>query len=181
MQNVARGVGLSGLAALILACAMAAPAVAASVVNPTIVPIVKPTFRPNTPPAGGGIKTVRPPQNNKSNLGRPPSVKADRLNSNSNPGGGTTTGGGGTVDVTVSDIHSPKLVDPALGLSLKGGVHSNQLDAVYCPGGCKINTEPNPGGGTVVHIISGVTFKVAAGSSWTVTNDPSGPGQTVVW
>ncbi len=60
MQNAARVVGLSGLAALVLACAMAAPAVAASAVNPTITPpIVKPNFKPVNP-TGGGIKTVRP-------------------------------------------------------------------------------------------------------------------------
>src|SRR5271154_3445820 len=118
MRNVARGVGLGGSATLILACVMAAPAVAELKIN--VAPIhvethVSPTIgHPTTP----GFKTVVP-QNSKSNLGRPSSVKADVLNSQK--GGGTTTGGGGTIDVTASDSHSPKLIDPSLRFTLASG------------------------------------------------------------
>ncbi len=171
MQNVARGAGLSGLAALILACAMAAPAVAGGGVNPTITPtIVHPNMGPYRSPTGGGIKTVRPPQNSKSNLGRPPSVKAYRLNSQK--GGGTTTGGGGTVDVTVSDTHSPKQLDPLLGLNFanRTGPHRNQLDykGVYQSGGSM---------GTTVNGVSrdGVsTVEVSNGSTGNVVFYMSG-------
>jgi hypothetical protein len=59
MRNVARGVGLGGLATLIFACAMAVPAVAGEVVPHTVVPTQTYQFKPPPPPAGGGIKTVK--------------------------------------------------------------------------------------------------------------------------
>jgi len=125
MRNVARGVGLGGSATLIFACVMAAPAVAELKIN--VAPIhvethVSPTIgHPTTP----GYKTVVP-QNSKSSLGRP--VNPTVLNSQK--GGGTTTGGGGTIDVTASDSHSPKLIDPSLRFTLASGAgaHRNQLD-----------------------------------------------------
>jgi len=132
MRNVARGVGLGGSATLILACVMAAPAVAELKIN--VAPIhvethVSPTIvHPPTP----GVKTVLP-QNSKSNLDRPSSVKADVLNSKSNPGGGNLI----SKDL---DLASPSLwrgigsapthADPSLRftLSMGAGAHRNQLD-----------------------------------------------------
>jgi hypothetical protein len=59
MQSVARGVGLSGLAPLVLACAMAAPAARGNVPRPQVqLPNVH--IGKTTPPAGGGIKTFKP-------------------------------------------------------------------------------------------------------------------------
>ncbi len=58
MQNMARGVGLSGLATLILACAMAAPAAAVQVPR-TQVQLNVHIARPNPLP-GGRIKTFKP-------------------------------------------------------------------------------------------------------------------------
>jgi hypothetical protein len=122
MRNVARAVGLGGLATLIFACAMAAPAVAEPRIN--VAPIqVEPHIssgvgHPTTP----SFKTVVP-QNSKSNLGRP--VNPTVLNSKI--GGGTTTGGGGTIDVTVSDSHSPKLIDPSLRFTFANKPHRSEL------------------------------------------------------
>ncbi len=59
MRNVARSVGLGGLATLILACAMAAPAAASETVPHTVVPSQSVQFKKPPSPAGGGIKTVK--------------------------------------------------------------------------------------------------------------------------
>ena len=121
MQKVARGVGLSGLAALILACAMAAPAVALKIPNPTI-PLGTGHITPHqTPPSYRAV-----PQNSKTNLGRPVNPTY-RLNSQK--GGGATTGGAGTAIVKV-DSSSPKIFDPALSFT-PGHInaHRNQLDS----------------------------------------------------
>jgi len=156
MQNVARGVGLGGLVTLIFACAMAAPAAAVEVVPHTVVPHQTFQFKPPPPPAGGGIKTVVP-QNSKSNLGRP--VNPTMLNSQK--GGDTTTGGGGTVDVTVSDSHSPKLIDPSLRFTLanKAGAHRNQLDyeGVYSGPGYAVSGESDEDSSVVTVCTSSCT------------------------
>jgi hypothetical protein len=144
MRNVARGVVLGGSAILIFACVMAAPAVAELKINvPAIHPqIVSPKVVNPTPTPS--FKTVVP-QNSNSNLGRPSSVKADVLNSKSNPGGGNlivihkdadsasplyqnaALGGGTTTGLGGS---APRLSDPSLRFTLASiaGAHRNQLD-----------------------------------------------------
>ena len=138
---------LGGSATLIFACIMAAPAVAELKINvPAIHPqIVSPKVGNPTPTPS--FKTVVP-QN--SNLGRPSSVKADVLNSKSNPGGGNlivihkdadsaspsyqsplyqnaALGGGTTTGLGGS---APRLSDPSLRFTLASvaGAHRNQLD-----------------------------------------------------
>jgi hypothetical protein len=59
MQDVVRGVGLGGLATLILACATASPAVASETVPHVVVPSQSVHLTRPNPPAGGGIKTVK--------------------------------------------------------------------------------------------------------------------------
>ncbi len=122
MRNVARGVGLGGLATLFLACAMAAPSVAHEInISPIHVEVHSPTVgHPTTP----SFKTVIPP-NSKSNLGRPSSV--DVFNSQK---GGTTTGGGGAANLKELNFSSPRHSDPSLRFTFaKGaGVHREQLD-----------------------------------------------------
>jgi hypothetical protein len=167
MQNVARGVGLGGLATLLLACAMAAPAVAeVKIIVPAIhvETHVSPTIvRPPTP----GIKTVVP-QNSKSDLGRPSSVKADVLNSKSNPGGNNLTSITNIPKVT--DPSSPSIYgrpihsDPALRFTLASGagVHRIQLDDD--PPTAPPNPEP-PDGYTTGQIIHIGVSQIVAGAS----------------
>jgi hypothetical protein len=127
MPNVARGVGLGGSATLILACALAAPAVAEMKINVPAIHVethVSPTIvHPPTP----GFKTVVP-QNSK-NLGRP--VNPTVLNSQK---------GGGNLISKDLDSASPTLYryanapnhsDPSLRgftLASKAGAHREQLD-----------------------------------------------------
>jgi hypothetical protein len=110
MQNVARGVGLSGLAAIILACAVAAPAVAVEVPPPKVpVPEVHITPPQITPPKIAPPKIAVPqPQVQTPTQ---PTVKG-----NAPLGGGTTTGGGVKVDTGEANQPAP----PSGGTTIGG-------------------------------------------------------------
>jgi hypothetical protein len=131
MQNVARGVGLGGLATLILAGEMAAPAVAEIKINVPAIHVDVKSPKVGNPTPTPSFKMVVP-QNSKSNLGRPPSVKAGVLSSKSSPGGNNLISIQKEVDQTTPALerHGPILSDPSLRLTLASaaGAHRNQLD-----------------------------------------------------
>jgi len=98
MQNVVRGVGFGGLASLILACAMAAPAAAVEVpqVHPPLpnVHIAPPKIAPPkiTAPKSHVHAPTQPTP--KGNALHPPKGLQQNNISNAPTGGGNTTGGG---------------------------------------------------------------------------------------
>jgi len=138
MQNVARGVGLCGLATLILACAVAAPAVAIDVPPPKVpVPEVHITPPQITPPKIAPPKIAVPqPQVQTPTQ---PTVKG-----NAPLGGGTTTGGGVKVDTGEANQPAP----PSGGTTI-GGAPIVDLKTLLPA----LQQATPPGGGTSKEVI----------------------------
>ena len=117
MHNVARGVGLSGLATLILACAMAAPAAAVEVPQ-THVPLPNVHIAPPkiAPPKSHVHAPTQPTP--KGNALHPPKGLQQNNISNAPTGGGNATGGG--VKVLQGTPASPQ-TNPSGGNTTTGG------------------------------------------------------------
>ena len=136
MQNVVRGVGLSGLATLIIACAMAAPAAAVQVPPPQV-PHVRVAPPKITPPKITAPKShVHAPTQPtlKGNALHPPKGLQQKNISNAPTGGGTTPGGG--VKVLQGTPASPQ-TSPSGGTTTGGepiGVNK-QIDQPSLQGG----------------------------------------------
>ena len=160
MQNVVRGVGFGGLASLILACAMAAPAAAVEVpqVHPPLpnVHIAPPKIAPPkiTAPKSHVHAPTQPTP--KGNALHPPKGLQQNNISNAPTGGGNTTGGG--VKVLQGTPTSPSggttTGGEAIGVnkqidqpSLQGGGNATG-DGVKVLQGTPASPQTNPSGTT---------------------------------
>ena len=197
MQNVARGVGLSGLATLILACAMNAPATAVEVPQihpplpnvhmapPKIAPpkITAPKSHVHAPtqptPKGNALHPPKGlPQNNISNAptgggnttgGGVKVLEGTPASPQTNPGGGTTTGGEAIGVNKQIDQPSPQGSGTTTGGEVNKQV-GQPAPASGTPTGGEVNKQvgqPAPTGGTT----TGGGLKVETGE----VNQPSPP------